>query len=88
MNSKMLGMLGLLAMGTAYAKADDAKTTAPVEHKKVVVAKAEDKKAAPVKEEKKAEVKAEEKSDAAAATDTADAGTPMKATGKKAAPKK
>ena len=59
MNAKIIGMLGLLSMGVAYAKAED-KKPAPAAAK-------EEKKAEPVKvEEKKAD---------APAADTADAGT-------------
>jgi hypothetical protein len=94
MNTKMLGMLGLLAMaGSAYAKADDTKVSAPAKHevKKTTVAKADEKKGATpaAKEEKKTEMKAEEKKDTGttAAVESPDAGTPAKAT-KKAAPKK
>ena len=91
MNTKMLGLLGLLAMsGSAFA----GNVAGPVKHTKkaIVVAKAEEKKgAAPAKEEKKSEAKAEEKKEAAATGSTAetpDAGTPAKAGKKTAAPKK
>jgi hypothetical protein len=82
MNTKVLGLLGLLSMSAGAAEVAT-KKEAP--KKAVTLAKAGDTKAAPAKvEEKKvAEApKAEEKKTEAAApaaTDTADAGTPAKA---------
>ena len=80
MNAKLLGMMGLLAMGVAYAKGTEGKT----EGKKVAAAPA-------ATEQKKTDTvaKADEKKDPAAApAEATDGGTATKTGKKTAAPKK